>query len=121
MATLQEAPRVDYDPNQHAGCFSLAGKLIVVDASLVKVNEFPQRVKMTLLRETVAALFLMDFSRGAGRAIIQITDEAQAGRLTQGYLKGIDLLGFDNERLRAILGKTSYSVLRDARQAQAPR
>ncbi len=87
--------RVEYDPQKHQGLLHVGGRdIIIADAKQAKLQELPEKVKETLAKETAAQLALMDFSRGVGGVIIQITNESRAEELQKGYLDGLRELGY---------------------------
>ena len=84
---------VEYDPTKHDGLLYVAGhEIIVADASQAKLCEMPLEYRKIIAQETEGQLALMDFSRGDGGVIIEITDPVRATKMEEGYKKGLELL-----------------------------
>ncbi|MDO8335239.1 MAG: hypothetical protein Q7T74_00430, partial [Candidatus Saccharibacteria bacterium] len=88
--------QVKYDPKVHEGLLHLAGQeIIIANAKEAKLKEMPENVRLALAEATVGQLKLMDFSRGIGGVILELTDPDGAAVIEEGYKLGLHLLGFE--------------------------
>lgn len=86
---------VDYNPAEHQGLlYALGRQIIVANASQAKLHELPEEVRKELAQGTAVQLALMNFSRGEGGVMLEITDEKRASELESGYKKGLKILGY---------------------------
>jgi len=93
---MTEDKKVTYDPSIHDGLLYLEGmEVIIADAKEAKLKEMPENVRLALAEATVAQLKLMDFSRGVGGVILELTDPDRAAVMEEGYKLGLHLLGFE--------------------------
>lgn len=92
---------VEYNPDKHRGVLYFAGhEIIITDASQARLDKLPIEIRRAIAKDTAAQLALMDFSRGIGGVIIEITNEAKAEKMEKGYKKGLELLELSRDDLR---------------------
>ena len=93
---MTENTLVKYNPKIHDGCLHLSGsEVIIADAEEAKLQEMPKEVRLALAEATVAQLQIMSFTKGAGGAILELTDPQRGAVVEEGYLTGLKLLGYE--------------------------